>query len=131
MDQFFKILGGLGFLLTIASLFVAWMLSRNLNKVANRATEELKAIILDPQSSIFYIMRALDTLKERHVDISFAKPPLAQLMLSEARKTRMYADMTARADFPDLIEFCDYKWWSPSAYAKAQLRSVIDGGPLR
>ena len=120
-----KILGLVAVAFAVFKLGVGAWYVRRLNRLQDKSSQELEAIILDSDSQQ-YVLRAIGELKSRGEDTSFARPTIARMLSSQNKSIRFFGHMCARADFPDLLEHVDYNWRRPEPHAIRWLQAIAN-----
>ncbi len=118
-----KILGFVATALLVSKLGIGFWYARKLNRLQYKTSQELKAMILAPDSQQ-YILRAIDELKSRGEDTSFARRAIARMLSSQNKGIRFFGYLSAKSDFPDLLEHLDYNWRRPNPQVTEWLQSI-------
>ena len=120
-----KVLGLIAVTFAVFKLGMGYWYVRRLNKLHDKSSQELETMILNPECQP-YALRAIDELKSRGEDISFARHAIARMLSSQNKSIRFFGHLSARSDFPDLLEHVDYNWRRPDPHAIQWLQSIAN-----
>ena len=119
-----QILAGIGITAALAHQILGPILvQRKLRRLRQQPTDDLKAYVAQTKNRVFHAA-AINELKKRGEDISFAIPTLLDMALSSNTVERILGCSTIKTHFPKMTEGFEFKSIRLTKEERAHLEGI-------